>query len=187
MQIRCNETIGKAAKRGETSMVTTEQELLSALSEKQREALDLLIKHMTSKEISRTLGISPHTVDQRIETAKKKLGAASRSELAQKYQNLLSLCQRLTYEDSHMATPVPTLQEQDRTDPELLLIRNKPTEIFEFPPEWRENDFRVVPKLFEGRWGGLARLGAIAAIAFLIVASVLGGIAIFQVLSALIA
>ena len=168
-------------------MATIEQDLLSALSQKQREALNLLVKHMTSKEISRTLSISPHTVDQRIESAKRKLGAASRGELAQKYQNLLILCQPLAYEDSHMATPVLTLQDQNCTDPEQLLIQDSPPEILQFAPEWSESDFRVVPKLFEGRWGGLARLGAIAAIAFLIVASVLGGIAIFQVLSALIA
>lgn len=43
---------------------------LVELTAKQREVLDLLIQHMTSKEISRQLGISPHTVDQRIMLAR---------------------------------------------------------------------------------------------------------------------
>lgn len=38
-------------------------DLLDQLTAKQREVLDLLIEHKTSKEISRQLGISPHTVD----------------------------------------------------------------------------------------------------------------------------
>lgn len=34
---------------------------LDALTEKQREVLELLMEHKTSKEISRLIGISPHT------------------------------------------------------------------------------------------------------------------------------
>lgn len=56
------------------------------LTAKQHEAVNLLIQHMTSKEISRILGISPHTVDQRIEAAKKKFGAETRGQLAQAYR-----------------------------------------------------------------------------------------------------
>ncbi len=51
----------------------------------------------------------------------------------------------------------------------------------------RRNYTTLTDVTFEGRWGILARIGAIAAIAFLIVASVLGGFAIYVVLSTLIA
>jgi hypothetical protein len=61
--------------------------------------LDLLIEHKTSKEIARELGISPHTVDQRIQFAKEKLGANSRSEVAQLYRQLVEICGQLTYQD----------------------------------------------------------------------------------------
>ena len=164
---------------------------LSCLSEKQREALDLLIKHMTSKQISRHLGISPHTVDQRIEAAKRKLGASSRSELALRYRELVSVCQRATYEESHIGKPAIELEIElevgDRSDPERLLIQSEPFAGRQPAPEWSNQRVQIVPKLFEGRWGILARIGAIAAIAFLIVASVLGGFAIYVVLSTLIA
>lgn len=43
---------------------------LQGLTRKQRQVLDLLIEHKTSKEIARRLSISPHTVDQRTQFAK---------------------------------------------------------------------------------------------------------------------
>lgn len=66
-----------------------ERDPLQALTLKQRQVLDLLIQHKTSKEISRLLGISPHTVDQRIMLARAKLQVATRNEVAQAYRHLL--------------------------------------------------------------------------------------------------
>ncbi|MFM5916464.1 MAG: helix-turn-helix transcriptional regulator [Novosphingobium sp.] len=168
-------------------MADAEHDALAALSEKQRAALDLLSKHMTSKQISRELGISPHTVDQRIESAKKKLGAATRGELALKYRALVRLCHQVTYEESHIAEDHGYHETGIGTEPELLLIQRGGGADDKHAPNWIDPELRVLPKLFEGRLGILARLGAIAAIAFLIVASVLGGIAIYEQLSALIA
>ena len=81
---------------------------LSGLTDKQREVLDLLIEHKTSKEIARLLGISPHTVDQRIFFAKEKLGAASRNEAAAAYRRLVDVSGRTTYENSRIAAPAAT-------------------------------------------------------------------------------
>lgn len=61
----------------------TRPDRLLGLTAKQCEVLDLLIEHQTSKEISRKLGISPHTVDQRIMLARAKLNVGTRSEVAQ--------------------------------------------------------------------------------------------------------
>src|SRR6187399_2210258 len=77
--------------------------VLAGLTAKQRQVLDLLIEHKTSKEIARQLGISPHTVDQRIQFAKEKLGAGSRNEAAAAYRQLVVLSGRVTYEDSRIA------------------------------------------------------------------------------------
>lgn len=46
----------------------------------QRLCLLLVAEHRSSKEIGRHLGISPHTVDQRIRFALKTLGARDRYE-----------------------------------------------------------------------------------------------------------
>ena len=52
------------------------------LSEGQRICLRMVQLQMTSKEIARELGISSHTVDQRIRFAMRTLGAGSRTEAA---------------------------------------------------------------------------------------------------------
>eukprot|EP01037_Dinobryon_pediforme_P003672 gene3672-3721_t len=79
--------------RGTGGLIRTTDQMdvdpLRGLTEKQRQVLDLLIQHKTSKEISRMLGISPHTVDQRILLARAKLQVTSRNEVAQAYRHLL--------------------------------------------------------------------------------------------------
>ena len=52
------------------------------LTDGQRDCLRLVYAHMTSKDIARALGVSPHTVDMRLRTAMKTLGVASRIEAA---------------------------------------------------------------------------------------------------------
>ena len=52
------------------------------LTEGQQACLRLVAQHHTSKEIARTLGISPFTVDQRLDAARRKLNAASRIDAA---------------------------------------------------------------------------------------------------------
>jgi DNA-binding CsgD family transcriptional regulator len=160
---------------------------LAGLTDKQREVLDLLIEHKTSKEIARLLGISPHTVDQRIFFAKEKLGAASRNEAAAAYRRLVAVSGRTTYQYSHIAGAGATSESSPglSSGQVLALGRSEPSQ-----PESSslpELDFRVVPEWFDGRNGTLVRLGAIIAIAVCLVIVVLGGLAIFSTLSELMA
>lgn len=55
---------------------------LTALTDGQRDCLRLVYRHMTSKDIARLLGVSPHTVDMRLRTAMKTLNVPSRIEAA---------------------------------------------------------------------------------------------------------
>ena len=55
---------------------------IARLSEGQRDCLLLVDQHMSSKEIAVRLGISPHTVDQRIRQALQILGVERRGEAA---------------------------------------------------------------------------------------------------------
>ena len=48
----------------------------------ERECLRLVNKLQSSKQIARILGISPHTVDQRMRVACRKIGASNRVEAA---------------------------------------------------------------------------------------------------------
>ena len=58
------------------------EEGVAGLTEGQIACLRLVDGHHTSKEIARILGISPFTVDQRLDAARKKLGASSRKDAA---------------------------------------------------------------------------------------------------------
>ena len=161
--------------------------MLAGLTEKQREVLDLLIEHKTSKEIARQLGISPHTVDQRIQFAKEKLGASSRSEVALLYRRLVEICGQLTYEDSRMAAAAAFAENGRGTQAGPLTALRRRERTYPGQPREAETDYAVVPELFEGRYGTLIRLGAIIAIAVFLVFIVLGGLAIFSQLSELMA
>ena len=57
-------------------------ERLNKLSEAQRICLRMVFMHMSSKDIARELGISPHTVDQRLKGAIQTLRVDSRVEAA---------------------------------------------------------------------------------------------------------
>ena len=161
--------------------------MLAGLTAKQREVLDLLIEHKTSKEIARQLGISPHTVDQRIQFAKEKLGASSRSEVAQLYRRLVEICGQLTYQESRIASPAPVAENGSGTQAGPLTAFRRRERTYPGQPRETETDYAVVPELFEGRYGTLMRLGAIIAIAVFLVFLVLGGLAIFSQLSELMA
>jgi DNA-binding CsgD family transcriptional regulator len=70
------------------------------LTEGQKACLRLVVQHHTSKEIARTLGISPFTVDQRLDAARRKLNAASRKDAAKIFATLdrVGVSQQLVYE-----------------------------------------------------------------------------------------
>jgi len=53
---------------------------LADLTEAQKQCLRLVDQHMTSKEIARKLGVSHYTVDQRLDSARRKLNAQSRKD-----------------------------------------------------------------------------------------------------------
>jgi DNA-binding CsgD family transcriptional regulator len=175
-------------------MADNDISVLDTLTDKQREVLDLLIEHKTSKEIARELGISPHTVDQRVQFAKEKLGVDSRSEAAVEYRRLMQLCRpqtqaapepldQGTHEGSRSAENANStdLAAQWVGDPLITLT----------PPEGGRPDkkvgegagFRVVPEMFEGRYGTMMRLGAIVVTTVLLLFIALGGVAIFDSLS----
>ena len=59
-----------------------ESDPVERLTEGQRQCLRMVLRHMSSKEIARELGISSHTVDQRLRIAMHTLGTTSRVDAA---------------------------------------------------------------------------------------------------------
>ena len=80
--------------------------LVARLSEGQIEVLLLVDQHHSSKEIAARLGISPHTVDQRIRGALEKLGVERRGEAARMVGAAVSpsheTYQRLIHQSPHI-------------------------------------------------------------------------------------
>jgi DNA-binding CsgD family transcriptional regulator len=80
----------------------------------QRQCLRLVKAQYTSKEIARQLGISPFTVDQRLDAARKKLNATSRADAARRFALLDTeeVYQPLVYD--------PPRLENNKTLPHLI-------------------------------------------------------------------
>lgn len=77
---------------------------IARLSEGQLACLRLVKEHHSSKEIAAQLGISPHTVDQRIRLSLQVLGVARRSEAARLVAGTdVEPSQRLIYQAPHIA------------------------------------------------------------------------------------
>src|SRR3954447_10008681 len=102
------------------------------LSEGQRDCLRMVLRHMSSKEIARALGISRHTVDQRLRIAMTLLGASSRVEAARRLAEAEGLgpaeYQRFAYQSPGLAAapeppPPPSPQSrEEKTDGGLRKI-----------------------------------------------------------------
>ncbi|MEO6198732.1 MAG: helix-turn-helix transcriptional regulator [Sphingomicrobium sp.] len=81
---------------------------VTRLSPGQLDCLRLVDQHYSSKEIASELGISPHTVDQRIRQSLQILGVERRSQAARLVAQHSGPYQRLIHQSPDIAAPVPT-------------------------------------------------------------------------------
>lgn len=172
--------------KGDSCLMTKEElqtRLLGALTEKQCQVLDLLLEHKTSKEISRILGISPHTVDQRINFARAKLGCQNRGELANRYRAARSICEGSVYQESYVPPAAFLLNESDPDEPERMLIEKHSVWTEEDEKPSTESEYWAVPGIFEGRSGVWMRALTIAAMAAFLLLVLAGGLFAFQKMS----
>lgn len=168
------------------------ESLLEGLTDKQREVLDLLVQHKTSKQIARALDISPHTVDQRITAARRKFGVESRNELAATYMAAVSADgSPATYESPvYQSSQVASAANPDENDAgtnEVSTDETVPAASGK-PPKGTGSPvyYRVVPESFEGRYGLFWRLTAIVGFTLGLLIATLLGLAIFGELSELL-
>lgn len=158
---------------------------IERLTSKQREVLDRLILHMSSKEIARELGISPHTVDQRVKGAREKFHAQTRAELALRYRRALETYENPIYQSSDIANleqnTADLRRTHDKSNGSVKHLGPDSTKMMETGKGL--TDYRVVPKLFEGRNFILFRVLAIVIFAAAIVVLLAGGAAITQQMS----
>src|SRR3954467_4503411 len=75
---------------------------IARLTEGQLNCLRLVDQHLSSKEIATELGISPHTVDQRIRQALHTLAVERRSQAARLVAQYSGPYQRLIHQSPHI-------------------------------------------------------------------------------------
>jgi DNA-binding CsgD family transcriptional regulator len=166
--------------------------LLEDLTDKQKEVLDLLVLHKTSKQIARDLNISPHTVDQRIASARRKFGVDTRGELAAAYMAAqvrdghAATYEKSVYQSSQVENGDDAGNEGHGSDMESTsgTVRAGSGEPATSTAPLVYH--RVVPESFEGRYGYFWRLTAIVGITLGLLIAILVGLAIFGELSELL-
>lgn len=157
------------------------------LTVKQKAVLDLLLEHKSSKEIARTLGISPFTVDQRIASARKKFDAATRAELARAYAKRRSIYEDPVYEASYVAPVEADMHLELQALPADPVISLADVATFEVPAPWqaKPNSLEGL-EILDQRFGIIGRVAVICGLALAIAVVLLTLVAVAESLSRLI-
>lgn len=83
-------------------------------TEKQLEAIDLAAEGLISKQIARQLGVTPRSIDQRIDALRQKAGNMARTDLVRHYRAWMSTRERIPCD------PIPVTQAATTTPQESL-------------------------------------------------------------------
>jgi DNA-binding CsgD family transcriptional regulator len=156
------------------------------LTGKQHEVLSLLLQHKTSKEIARDLGISPHTVEQRLRFAKDRLGVSRRGDLANAYRQLQQPCDKPLYEEMRIETNALPLPQEGRPGERPERQPTQQLALAIAAADGPLQDVSLVPAIMTGRNGALMRIAAIVGIAAAVITVSIGGLAVLEQLSRLI-
>jgi DNA-binding CsgD family transcriptional regulator len=88
--------------RGSQAPADPVAERVARLTEGQLDCLRLVDQHLSSKEIAAELGISPHTVDQRVRQSLQTLGVARRAQAARIVAQFSGPYQRLIHQPPYI-------------------------------------------------------------------------------------
>ena len=184
-ELRC--TMNEMEPNSQLGAIDRTMGSVATFTVKQREVLDLVLRHKSSKEIARALNISPYTVDQRITAARQKLGLSSRGELARAYSKMRGLCDETAYGFSHIDMPtVPThlLTRDQPVDPVFMLSDSTSLEM---GLPWDGEPVQPAGlEAFDNRFGILGRILVIPAFAALITLLALSVAAIAMILPSIL-
>jgi len=172
-----------------TGSLLQEEALFEALTDKQRQVLELLAENRTTKEIAAQLRVSDSAVNQRIEPLRQRLGAITRAELTRRYRHfsagrpLAEPCEVFTAEKSQVEILGGEVQSPDR-DNRPGHYRFEDSLSFAHEPPWGQRpELRVVPRLLDGKHAGLVRGITMLLMLLLIVACLVLGLTAAQVLT----
>ena len=157
------------------------------LTQRECEVLDKLIQYNTLKTIAADLGITVSAVDQRLKSARVKLGAANRNDAVRLYQALVRTCVESTYRILQVPSePQPDLPlfAEAAEAPTFMLRDSEPTfpqvvpepHALELNPQAVMSDrprAAPLPEVWDEKFGRLWRVVAIPVFALAIVMLVL--------------
>lgn len=154
------------------------------LTDRQRDVVELVLQHQSSKEIARRLGISHHTVDQRVAAARKKFNAGSRAELARIYGQHRMICEEPLYQFPQVAEPSVVGHEGQRDQPVEPVFTLSDVAHFQMTPPWQGASAKHAGlEAFDNRFGITGRLASIVALSTLMAVMLLAVVAIMDMLS----
>jgi len=164
--------------------------VFEALTDKQKQTIELLAEGWTSKEIATQLGISESAVVQRIENLRAKAGGALRKDLARQYREFasenLQTCNQITGNNFHLPAWDAATDSQSGNNAEFDLVLGDAMP-FESTPPWA-NRFEppVVPEVLDGENATLFRLLAAVGLAVGMVVLTLVLLAVSEALGKLV-
>jgi DNA-binding CsgD family transcriptional regulator len=157
---------------------------LDLLTRKEREALDLVLERLSSKEIAQRLGgLSPKTIDQRLDGARAKLGALTRVDAARRYAALLGTPERIRYQPIPVSSDVRFEASQTGVPADAVYTLGDAATFGSGAP-WEEIADWGAPKFRGKAFGAAPLLILILGGAAVLLAVVLLGIGVMQGLNA---
>lgn len=144
---------------------------LDRLTAKEREVLELVHARLSSKEIGLKLGLSHKTVDQRLDNARAKLGAATRIAAARVFVKLSDTPERFPYDPFPLSESASLLPEDGSVSTAAAYTFGDSLSFGSELP-WNSQQTSSAPEFWALRLGALPRLVLIllGAVALLVLA-----------------
>jgi DNA-binding CsgD family transcriptional regulator len=163
------------------------QDWLNKLTAKEREVLDQILLHKPLKLIAHDLGITLSAVDQRLKSARAKLGARDRNEAARIYAALLATCRESTYGFEAMAAALDAHVFPPTEPPLRSAFMFEDSASFQVvPSDCEVGPSRAVPEVLDEKFGRLWRVVVIPLFAIIIAVLALALIAMANSLGELL-
>lgn len=163
-----------------------ESSRVAKLTAKQRECLHLVVLRKSSKEIARILDISKPAVDQRLVSARRVLGAATRDEAALIYARASGTYDRILYDPVGVPSDDSFGSEGLQDEQSSSFMLEEVSSAYDDDTKHDLNFWPQILKESDGSWGTAQRIAIIVILTIGILAIVLIGLSVSQSLSSLV-
>lgn len=164
-----------------------EAKSVAKLTAKQRECLHLVVQRKSSKEIARILNISKPAVDQRLDSARRKLDVMTRDEAAIIYARAVGDYDRIIYDPTYLPSDVDLGDKPSQSDqPESFMLEDAAAP-YGFESSHEADLWLRALKEPRRDLGTLERIAVMVGMTIGILAIVLIGLSVSQSLSGMLA